>query len=202
MRKTVAKSCYGLGASEVPREVLSALMQFRDDILYVSDTHQDDRFADNPFVTGAPGVRFYAGFPLEGEHQHKVGTLCIIDTKPRTLGERELKLLSDLGAWAYLELTTITVIQRELSHRSQQLRDSEMTFLLMEGLPVSSCSTQGRFIMPMGPRNSCWVWNYCESAPGQLAETSGCLWRHRHPIRWIGAGRSCAVGTEHGDGGP
>lgn len=58
--------------------------------LVVEDASQDVRFADNPLVTGAPYIRFYAGIPLTlADEQHILGTLCIIDTQPRCLSEQE-----------------------------------------------------------------------------------------------------------------
>ncbi|MEO0493426.1 MAG: GAF domain-containing protein [Actinomycetota bacterium] len=52
--------------------------------LTVPDTRRDDRFRDNPLVTGDLGVRFYAGIPLMVDDDLAVGTLCVLDTRPRT----------------------------------------------------------------------------------------------------------------------
>ena len=69
----------------------------------------DERFADNPYVTGYPGVRFYAGHPLILSNGCCVGTLCILDTKPRNLDEVGLSLLGDLAQFAIRELDPSTV---------------------------------------------------------------------------------------------
>jgi diguanylate cyclase (GGDEF)-like protein len=69
-----------------------------DEVLVVNDTTRDPRFADNPFVTGAPGVRFYAGAPLRSPEGHGLGTLCIFDVKPRTLEPEKVQALSDLAS--------------------------------------------------------------------------------------------------------
>ena len=53
-----------------------------EDVLVVLDAIRDDRFKDNPLVTGWPGIRFYAGAPVVVNGQ-KVGSLCVIDTRPR-----------------------------------------------------------------------------------------------------------------------
>jgi PAS domain S-box-containing protein len=67
------------------------------DVIIVPDTLADDRFTDNPLVTGAPFVRFYAGATLTTKDGYAIGTLCIIDFKPRTLNEEQENLLRVLG---------------------------------------------------------------------------------------------------------
>ena len=64
----------------------------------------DARFAENPLVTGAPRIRFYAGYPLHVEKGVCVGTLCLLDTRPRELTTREHQLLRDLGQLVAQEL--------------------------------------------------------------------------------------------------
>jgi PAS domain S-box-containing protein len=101
------KSCVGLDAPETPRAVsFCAHAILGEGTLVIPDTLQDPRFRENPFVTGDPHVRFYAGRPLRAE-DHALGTLCLIDPRPRTLDERQLGLLDDLGAWAEQELADV-----------------------------------------------------------------------------------------------
>lgn len=67
--------------------------------LWVSDATTDQRFADNPLVTGAPRIRFYAGAPVEVDGEI-VGSLCVIDDKPRPFDpqlQRQLNLLAQLA---------------------------------------------------------------------------------------------------------
>ena len=72
----------------------------QDDILIIPDALLDMRFADNPLVTGEPGIRFYAGVPLRSPTGHALGSFCIIDRRPRNgLSCRErtdLQALADL----------------------------------------------------------------------------------------------------------
>jgi GAF domain-containing protein len=75
-----------------------------DDIMVVEDALQDPRFADNPLVTGAPHIRFYAGAPLELPSGLRLGTLCLIDRRPRTLDALDLGILGTLRDLAVMEL--------------------------------------------------------------------------------------------------
>jgi diguanylate cyclase (GGDEF)-like protein len=68
-----------------------------DQVMVVADARADGRFRDNPLVTSAPNIRFYAGAPLRTRDGHALGTLCVISTEPRTLGENEHRLLEELA---------------------------------------------------------------------------------------------------------
>jgi phosphoribosyl 1,2-cyclic phosphodiesterase len=99
------KSCLGLEIREVPRdESFCSHAILKREPLVVSDTLLDERFADNPYVTGYPGVRFYAGHPLILSNGCCVGTLCILDTRPRNLDDAGLALLHDLAQFAIREM--------------------------------------------------------------------------------------------------
>ncbi|SFF77620.1 GAF domain-containing protein [Duganella sp. CF458] len=100
------KAAIGLGATcETGRDISfcgHAIM--RAEILVVEDALLDQRFADNPLVTGAPHIRFYAGAPLILSNGYALGTLCIIDTRPRRLDPIELAILSTLRSLVVQEL--------------------------------------------------------------------------------------------------
>ena len=70
----------------------------------VEDASIDARFQTNPFVTGAPHIRFYAAFPLLDEHNQPLGTLCVLDHEPRKLRDREVRALRELAALASEEI--------------------------------------------------------------------------------------------------
>lgn len=77
----------------------------RPDIMVVPNTLEDPRFADNPLVTGAMNVRFYAGAPLAMASGLRLGTLCLIDHQPRTLDAFDLGILGTLRDLAMMELS-------------------------------------------------------------------------------------------------
>jgi diguanylate cyclase (GGDEF)-like protein len=102
------KSCQGLGASETPRDISfcgHAILE--DDIFLIPNATLDERFHDNPLVTEAPHIRFYAGCPLRVPNGSKLGTLCIIDREPRNFCEDDLALLRDLARMAEQELAAV-----------------------------------------------------------------------------------------------
>jgi GAF domain-containing protein len=108
------KSRHGLDVSETPRAWAFCTYAIEcEDLLVVEDATRDPRFAQNPLVTGAPGIRFYAGAPLRLAEGHALGTLCLIDTQTRRLDAKQKRELRHLARAA------VTAI--ELHRRNQQL---------------------------------------------------------------------------------
>lgn len=104
------KSKRGLDISETSREL--AFCQYtimRNELFEVEDATQDKRFRNNGLVTGAPDIRFYAGFPLTDPQGYNLGTLCVIDRKPRQLSDDQKKALELLAA----EVMTLITERRE-----------------------------------------------------------------------------------------
>ncbi|SAK69709.1 diguanylate cyclase [Caballeronia glebae] len=102
------KSCAGLGVQETSRDIsFCGHAILHDDVFVIPDARADMRFHDNPLVTGDPGIRFYAGQPLMVPNGSKLGTLCLIDTRPRELDGEERGLLRDLAHIAEKEIAAI-----------------------------------------------------------------------------------------------
>lgn len=102
------KSCVGLNATETSRDIsFCGHAIAHDDILMIPDARADERFHDNPLVVGEPGIRFYAGCPLTVPDGSKLGTLCLIDVRPRELGEEDRALLRDLAHMAEQEIAAV-----------------------------------------------------------------------------------------------
>jgi len=95
----------GIDFAETPRETaFCSHTILSDEPMLVADTRLDLRFRDNPMVTGAPHIRFYAGVPLLDADGHRLGALCVMDREPRRLRERELRALGELAAIAAEEI--------------------------------------------------------------------------------------------------
>lgn len=92
----------------------------------VNDTQSDERFVDNPLVTGDPHLRFYAGVPLTTKSGHNLGTICILDTVPRQLStqqEQALGMLSDLA----MKLFEGRIQNKLLNQKQQRLEELSHT---------------------------------------------------------------------------
>lgn len=114
------KSKVGLDACETPRDISFCTHAIKGvDAFIVEDALEDERFKDNPLVVGEPHIRFYAGMPLIDGDGFALGTLCIIDKKPRQLDLREVELLELLAACALNALTAHH--QGDLLKRAERL---------------------------------------------------------------------------------
>jgi signal transduction histidine kinase len=93
------KSHHGLDATETPKEYAFCghAINTPNDVFIVQDARKDERFHDNPLVTGDPHVIFYAGVPLVSEAGLPLGTLCVIDHKPNLLSQSQISSLSALS---------------------------------------------------------------------------------------------------------
>ncbi|MES2832110.1 MAG: sensor domain-containing diguanylate cyclase [Pseudomonadota bacterium] len=102
------KSSQGIDASETSREVSFCGHAINQEGLFIiPNTLIDERFHDNPLVTDAPNIRFYAGYPLKLRQGINIGTLCLIDSKPREMDAEDRQLLQDLGEMIEQEIKSI-----------------------------------------------------------------------------------------------
>lgn len=143
------KAAHGLEASETSRDVAFCAHAILDpgETMIVQDAREDARFNDNPLVTGAPNVRFYAGAPLLAADGQPLGTFCVVDDRPRELQpaqrtalealsrqasrlmelhriSRELRLQLEERGWYEQQLLHY---QRELEHQNADLAEQSLT---------------------------------------------------------------------------
>ena len=150
------KASVGMDVRETPRDISFCAHAIQQPELFVVENAiEDRRFSDNPLVTGDPSIRFYAGMPLETPSGHKIGTLCVIDTVPRTLRksqETALKVLaSQVQARMDLRLKhrALQMALAEKERVAADLRRSESLFrLFMNNSPFMSYikDSAGRYL--------------------------------------------------------
>ncbi len=126
------KSRVGMESAETPREyAFCAHAIGMSTPLVVQDAREDGRFSDNPLVNGPPNIRFYAGVPIRTTAGLAIGTLCALDTRPRTLSEDEAALLNDLAAILTKEVQyreRMAVAREQLARSNEVLGASEARF--------------------------------------------------------------------------
>lgn len=119
------RSVQGLEVAHTPRDIsfCSHAVALNKPVC-ILDTWHDPDFLDNPLVTGPPGIRSYLGWPLEIAPGVAVGTLCVIDTMPRTFGVEDFAALKDLASMAEAELkiTAMSDLQNRLLMRLSTLQ--------------------------------------------------------------------------------
>jgi PAS domain S-box-containing protein len=166
------KSKIGLTASETAREVSfcgHAILEPK--MFVVPDAAKDERFADNPLVTGPPNIRFYAGMPLVTAQGHAVGVLCVIDRVPRQLKAAQEEALR--------VLSRAVMAQVELGRQTRDLAESEARLRL-----ALEAAHMGTFDWDV-PRNRI-IWSVGHEAlwgfkPGEYDGTYEAFARRVHP---------------------
>jgi eukaryotic-like serine/threonine-protein kinase len=132
------KSTQGLDGVEqidrLPGLCASAILS--DDVWLIEDARADPRALANPLVAGEFGLQFYAGSPLHTHDGYNLGTLCVIDRKPRTLDGRQLGVLEDLAALVVDEL------ELRLAARRQARRATELNDDVVQALTIAKMHLQ------------------------------------------------------------
>ena len=133
------KAEVGLGVRSTPIETsLCGHVILQGDFVEIPDTLNDSRMADNPLCTGEPGFRFYAGAVLKAANGLPLGTLCVLDHKPRTLSDHQRKVLRVLSRHIMRELDLRIALKdeqtlrREVDHRVKNSLASISSLLAMK----------------------------------------------------------------------
>ncbi|MBC7567025.1 MAG: PAS domain S-box protein [Pedobacter sp.] len=131
------KSKLGLEVNETPKELAFCLYAIAGSgILEVEDASKDERFKNNILVTGRPDIRFYAGCPLIDDNGYALGTLCVIDRKPRSLNTNQKEALAILAK----EVITLIIERR----KKQELKHFDRLFNLSDDL-ICISDAEGSF---------------------------------------------------------
>lgn len=111
-----SKACIGADLQEIKREdaFCSHTIQ-NDEFLIVEDASKDPRFKDNPYVTGEPFLRFYAGINIKSKDEYNIGSICVLGHEPRSISEKEISQLKTLAGEVELRL--------ELRQKNCELRE-------------------------------------------------------------------------------
>ena len=148
------KARVGLEFCETSRDVaFCAHAILGDSMLEVADARADARFSDNPLVTAEGGMRFYAGVPLLVDGQ-PMGTLCVIDTRPRTLDAAQRAGLLDMACAAGQLLLSQRTQHELLRHRQRKAAGGGLQyrqlFQLRQAEGAAAGNGDGR-VQPFGP---------------------------------------------------
>lgn len=139
------KSCFGMPQGETSRDVaFCAHAILGDEALVVPDAKLDQRFVNNPLVTGEPHVRFYVGQPLATPDGSHVGTLCIVDHEPRQVTPEEMSLIKDLAKLAEHEL-----IHGELRKAYEQQQTIEVQLKKAADFAADASRAKSEFLANM-----------------------------------------------------
>jgi PAS domain S-box-containing protein len=132
-----AKAHVGIGERVTPREISFCNHVVADELtLVVPDAGLDERFRDNPLVTGEPFVRFYAGVPLRTLEGYTIGTLCVVDRQPRDLAPAQLELLQSIARTLMTALEARrTLLRVDQTERRAARREID---LLMRSIDAAS----------------------------------------------------------------
>lgn len=142
------KSKYGLETACASRDAgFCSYTILTDRVLEIEDARLDARFCDSPMVVNDPSIRFYAGAPLRAPGGLNIGTLCVLDRKPRKLTEKQRQLLSDLADIVIDELELRAALRRAMSDVAAEIKkraiENEFISLVTHELRTPLTSIRG-----------------------------------------------------------
>jgi len=123
-------------SSETPRDIAFCSVAIQQaEVTVVPDTLKDERFRDNPFVTSEPKIRFYAGAPLINEDGYALGTLCVIDQRPREMTADQKEALQALSRLVLAQLEfrrNLILLKQALNERTKDEHEREREIVKLQ----------------------------------------------------------------------
>jgi GAF domain-containing protein len=120
---------YGFEVQQMPRNTSFCTHAIEQpDTFVVPDAASDDRFANNPLVHNVPNIRFYAGAPLASQDGYNIGTLCVMDVRPKSISEAKRQQLKIL-AKQVIHLMELDIAYKLLDEKMQQIDVQNKTLL-------------------------------------------------------------------------
>lgn len=129
------KSRQGIEETETSRDLsFCSHAILGDELMVIEDTLKDERFFNNPYVTGEANIRFYAGAPIVSPTGQNLGTVCVIDQQPRKLNEQQLRALEILSKQVtkLLELRLKTKLIAERTTQLIKIKDQTVQQFIQE----------------------------------------------------------------------
>lgn len=170
------KAKVGIDASETPRDIsFCAHAINHNELFYIEDALKDERFHDNPIVVGGPQVVFYAGMPIIDRDGFALGTLCVIDHKPRVLNDiqkQQLELLSK-------QVATFIKFRDEVSLKINRAISIEKLSKNLTGFIYTyQINPDGSHCFPFASRN---IYEIYEVTPEDVLEDASVVFSRLHP---------------------
>lgn len=156
----IFKSRHGIKLENTSREVAfcAHAINTPDKMLIVNDATEDERFKQNPLVTGDPKISFYAGMPLSTKAGVALGTLCVIDSKPKVLSASQIEALKSLAKLVErLFESRRDSLELERIHNQLELHKNqaeEMVYTIAHDLKNPVDSMQGFFQLLMSEKDT------------------------------------------------
>lgn len=147
---------WGIDVDEMDKKctICDYALQNLTEVMVIEDTLEDSRFSDNPLVVGEPNMRFYAGVPLVSKNNYGLGTLCIIDTKPRKLSDEERRLLKLFAnrIMDWIELRR----ENKRQKRIIESKDEELNLVMQRFIEAQQVAKVGSWDWDIGSGKLYW----------------------------------------------
>jgi diguanylate cyclase (GGDEF)-like protein len=191
------KSEVGAGGKQNPRDISFCSHAILDpDTTVIEDARADERFSDNPLVTGEPNIRFYAGHPVTAPDGEVLGTLCVIDDKPRASADFDAEALREFAAMVEAEVASLSLaIGDELTGLAnrrgfEMLGERLVAAARRLGLPLSAIYAD---LDNMKPINDTYGHESGDAALVEVAGVLGSTLRASDPVARLGGDEFCAL---------